>query len=306
MERRGERRLISDERRGMLRRSADGRLRPASEERDIADIWADQKRLRLKQAIEEDNRRKARRAEKQRRREQRKQLGWRAARAHAREQVAQPGSGGSKEIEIRLSLPSFRKLHIPSWDDVEDFLANLDVPVLGRRHAVYAGCVVSAIVLLFLAPAAFRSPKPAPKASASPPKVAVLGTQPHIDQPPYATILPAGKTAQQLGGWGRVSPKTSDPVYAYADILKGIGITVSEQPLPDEFALSPQSRVTDLAKQFNATKALTTKAGTVAYIGTSTQGIQSIVATKQQLLILIRSEQTVPDTDWAAYLDSLH
>ena len=48
------RRFISDERRGMLRRAADGRLRSAGEERDIADIWAEQERLRLKQAIEEE------------------------------------------------------------------------------------------------------------------------------------------------------------------------------------------------------------------------------------------------------------
>src|SRR5437868_13763575 len=98
------RRFISDERRGMLRRAADGRLRSAGEERDIADIWAEQERLRLKQAIEEDRRREERRALKRQRREQRKQLGWRAARQAAKgKQAAAPDS--AEEIELRRSLP---------------------------------------------------------------------------------------------------------------------------------------------------------------------------------------------------------
>jgi hypothetical protein len=289
----------------MLRRRADGSLRPAGEERDIADIWAEQKRLRLKQSIEEEQRRKQRRALKAQRKAERKKLGWRAARSAAKISVASDDAGKARDIEINLSLPKLPRLHLPSWDEVEDFLANLDIPDLRRAHAVYASCVVTVIALLIAAPLAFHSPKPAKKADASKANAAaVLGTE-RIEQPPYATIIPKGKTSQQLGGWGRVSPKTSDPVYAYADRINGISITVSEQPLPDDFTADPYSKVAALAKQFNATKPLVTGTDTNAFIGTSVQGLQSIVATKQGLLLLIRSVQPIGDNVWGAYLDSL-
>jgi hypothetical protein len=289
----------------MLRRRADGALRPAGEERDIADIWADQKRIRLKQTLEEQQRRKERRALKARRKGERKKLGWRAARTAAKISVAPNVAGKAKDIEIRLSLPKLPRLHRPSWDEVEDFLANLDIPDLTRVHAIYASCAVTIIALLIAAPLAFHTPKPAKKAVASKASAAAALSAQRIEQPPYATILPKGKTAQQLGGWGRVSPKTSDPVYAYADRIGGISITVSEQPLPDNFTADPDAKVAALAKQFNATKPLVTGPDTDAFIGTSVQGLQSIVATKQGLLLLIRSVQPIGDNVWGPYLDSL-
>jgi hypothetical protein len=290
----------------MLRRRADGQLRPAAEERDIADVWADQRRIRLKQEIEEEDRRKQRRALKQQRKQERKKLGWRAARKAAKTTSGVPGAvAQSKDIEIRLSLPKLPKFHWPSWDEAEDFLANLDIPDLKRVHAVYASCAVTVIALLITAPLALHSPTPAKKVADAPSKTSVLGAA-RIEQPPYTTLLPKGKTAQQLGGWGRVSPKTSDPVYAYADRIGGISITVSEQPLPDDFTADPQGKIANLAKQFNATKPLVTGADTNAFIGTSVQGLQSIVATKQGLLLLIRSVQPIHDSVWGSYLDSLN
>ena len=108
-----------------------------------------------------------------------------------------------------------------------------------------------------------------------------------------------------MGGWGRVSPKASDPVYAYGDRIDGISITVSEQPLPDDFTSDPNAKIAALAKQFNATKMLITNSDSVGYVGTSVQGVQSIVATKQGLLILIRSVQPITDTQWGTYLNTL-
>ena len=292
----------------MLRRAADGRLRPAGEERDIADIWAEQKRLRLKRAIEDDNRRRARQADKRLRREQRKKLGWRAGRQSGKSAgMGAPGSsveqGTAKDIEIRFSLPHLRRI---SWDDVEDFLANLDIPELRRAHAVYAACVLTCVALACAAPLAFRSTgHQAPTPAATHSGITAPSTGPRIDNPPYATILPKGKTIAQLGGWGRVSPKSSDPVYAFADTINGIQINISEQPLPDAFTLDPTTHVTELAKQFNATKPLVAGTGATAFIGSSPQGVQSVVATKQELLILVRSVGVIPDAAWGSYLESL-
>jgi hypothetical protein len=294
MEPRGARRIITDENRGRLRRRADGSLIAAGEERDIADIWADQKRVRLKESIDRDQRKRERRAQKALRKQQRK-AGKIAPRLNA---------DGTKDIEIRLSLPKLPRLHMPSWDETEDFLANLDMPHFKRAHVIYASSAVTVIALLIAAPLAFRPSAPVKKDAASA-KPAASNSIERTNQPPYATILPAGKTAQELGGWGRVSPKASDPVYAYADNIGGISFTVSEQPLPDDFTADPNAKVASLAKQFNATKMLITNSDSVGYVGTSVQGLQSIVATKKGLLLLIRSVQPITDSKWGAYLDSL-
>ncbi len=68
-----------------LIRGADGRLRPASAGSDIGDVWAEQKRIRLNEAIEEDQRQ----AEKNKKKTAR-----------------------SKEMVVNISLP---KLRLPKF-----------------------------------------------------------------------------------------------------------------------------------------------------------------------------------------------
>lgn len=120
----------------------------------------------------------------------------------------------------------------------------------------------------------------------------------------YQTILPSGKTITNLGGWQRVSPPESDPVYAYTDTIKGVSVSVSQQPLPDSFKDDADTQVTDLAKKFNATAQIDSD-GVIVYIGTSAKGPQSVIFTKNDLLILIKSQQKISDTDWANYIASL-
>lgn len=118
------------------------------------------------------------------------------------------------------------------------------------------------------------------------------------------TIVPEGKSVEQLGGWKRVSPPTSDPVFAYTDTLDGIAITVSQQILPESFKTSTDSKVADLAEKFSATTKIT--AGkTTAYLGSSSKGPQSVIFTKDNVLILIKSQKKISDGSWAKYIESL-
>lgn len=122
--------------------------------------------------------------------------------------------------------------------------------------------------------------------------------------PPYTTILPAGQSADSLGGWYRISPPDRDPVYAYADKLGNITIDVSEQPLPDSFKANASESVANLAQGFNANQKLTVGTLTV-YIGTSAKGPQSLIFVKHNLLILIRSSSIVSNNRWLQYIESL-
>ena len=122
--------------------------------------------------------------------------------------------------------------------------------------------------------------------------------------PGYTTVLPAGKTINDLGGWVRVSPQDRNPVYAYTDNVGGARVDVSEQPLPESFQSNLAVSLARLADSFDANGTLTAGGGTV-YIGTSAKGPQSLILNKDNLLILIKSTSPLADKKWTAYIDSL-
>lgn len=124
-------------------------------------------------------------------------------------------------------------------------------------------------------------------------------------KPTYQTVLPKGKTISELGGWNRVSPPKNDPVFAYADTIDGVVISVSQQPLPQSFKNDTDNQVAELAKKFNATDKLNADSLSV-YIGTSVKGPQSVIFASDNLLILIKSEKKISDASWTKYAESLN
>jgi hypothetical protein len=122
----------------------------------------------------------------------------------------------------------------------------------------------------------------------------------------YQTVLPGGRSISELGGWKRVSPPESDAVYAYTDKINDIEVSVSQQPIPGSFIGNIPDGIAKLAKEYNATNSLNTTAGVKAYIGVSSKGPQSVIFTKNNLLILIKSRKNIEDKDWILYIDSLN
>ncbi|MDN5275384.1 MAG: hypothetical protein JWN33_33 [Candidatus Saccharibacteria bacterium] len=122
--------------------------------------------------------------------------------------------------------------------------------------------------------------------------------------PEYDTVLPAGKSIESLGGWTRVSPPERNPVFAYADLIGEAHITVSQQPLPPDFENDTAVQVQQLAMGYKANQKITVNNETV-YIGTSSNGPQSVIFTKDKLLILIKSNMVVSNDHWAAYVAAL-
>ena len=117
-------------------------------------------------------------------------------------------------------------------------------------------------------------------------------------------MLPQGKTIKSLGGWTKISPPKASPVYTYIDRLENVQINVSEQPLPDNFKSDTAKQLEQLAQTENATQKITVGSDTI-YIGTSSQGPQSIFFTKNNLLILIKSDATISENSWIKYINSL-
>ncbi|HSX17043.1 MAG TPA: hypothetical protein VLH86_03000 [Patescibacteria group bacterium] len=275
--------------RGILARSADGRLKPASEELEVADIWAEQKRIRLAEAIAADKRK----AEKKLRRQQRKLF--------RRSPAATPShaSGAAKEIEIKISLPKI---------DVARALrqARARIPKATPKQRLWL--VAGLVVIVFVTSTQGLYNKGSGNKGKSPTQgnTAVSGAATQVGgTPDYPTVLPAGKTIDKLGGWGRVSPADKNPVFAYSDSLNGMHIIVSEQPLPSGFNGDLQNRLAQVAKQFNTTEKVTLDDGSTMYLGVATNGAQSVVFSKHDLLILVRSVSKVDNQSWASYANSL-
>lgn len=284
-----ERRLLVERPRLGLRRAADGTLRPASDEADIADIWADQKRIQLKEAMEK----RQRRALKKQQRQERKLL---------RRSPAAPASGQvAKEIHIQLSMP---KIQLPSRDDVKDLLARVRIPQRLKRYKRLLIAGVLLLVLLIGGPQVLGRKQPTKTAQRSG-QTSVLGAADVPQTPDFKTVLPAGKTIDQLGGWGRVSPANADPAFGYSDMLSGTHIVVSEQKLPDGFASDLNNQLARVVKQFGPIERLTTTDGAQVCIATAASGAQSVATSKDDLLILVRSPSKISDQLWSDYLYAL-
>lgn len=130
-------------------------------------------------------------------------------------------------------------------------------------------------------------------------------TSENLQKPEYQTILPTSKSIDELGGWHRVSPPDRDAVFAYKDKINDTSINVSQQPLPDDFKKNSEESIANLAKNYAATHKIDAGSTTV-YLGTSAQGPQSAILTKNNLLILIKSSQKISDDAWKKYIQSLN
>ncbi|HSX35585.1 MAG TPA: hypothetical protein VLH84_01465 [Patescibacteria group bacterium] len=309
------RRIYSIRPRSALSRGADGRLKPAADT-DLSDVWAEQKRIRLREAIEEDKRKAAKKAKRAERRKHffkkkqpaapivDKQAGA-GDRLKARKTQGSAGAGTTtgataKAIEINISMPSLPRLPKVSWARVKKQLKRLP-----RKAWVGIG------IFLFLSVGVYAIPLFTggfhlrwPHHSAAKPKVSV-GSQstngPVKATPTFATITPAGKS---MTNWSKISPPGRDPVYAYADQINGVRVDVSEQPLPASFKTNTADQIASMAQGFNATQKMTLSSTTV-YIGTSANGPQSLIFTEKGLLILIRSTSRVSADQWAGYISKL-
>lgn len=175
-----------------------------------------------------------------------------------------------------------------------------------RAVTIVTACLIAAgsgVIMSYQLYGTMPIPKPSNTAQSDTDTPTIAGTL-QKGTPTYKTILPAGHTIADFGGWTRVSPPKRDPVYAYADHIGAIPIIVSEQPIPKDWRDGPDGEVRSLADTYGASKTL--KAGsTTVYSGVSAKGPQSIIFIKNGLLVLIKASAAVPDGQWQEYIQSL-
>jgi hypothetical protein len=218
-----------------------------------------------------------------------KQIVWQDIRPAPKRPIAPP----PKKPKKKFRLPKFR---LPFIKKIQ-----LSYSKLSRRkkQLLYIGL---SLLVCFVVLGIFYLRVQSPELNT--PKVTPKVTQLVHGTPDYNTIIPQGKSITDLGGWTRVSPPSSNPVFAFTDKIGTDSITISEQPLPSDFQKDTETHVNQLAQSFNAGEKITL--GTVtAYIATTEKGMQRIFLTKNSLLILITSNVHISNDAWAKYITAL-
>lgn len=196
--------------------------------------------------------------------------------------------------KIKIALVSLTKF--PLYKEIRKKLSKIP-----RKQLLFGGiiCVVALVALASYILLTQHTSKPISTPQAT-------GTTPSLTKgtPDYSTVLPVDKSIKDLGGWTRVSPPDRNPVFAYVDKIGNETINVSEQPLPEDFKTDTAQQIDLLAQGFKANEKITVGTVTV-HIGTSEKGPQSIIFSKNNLLILIKSSIRIDNSQWAEYINSL-
>ena len=122
--------------------------------------------------------------------------------------------------------------------------------------------------------------------------------------PNFTAMLPTNESIDQLGGWQKLTPPNSDPIFVYTDSIDGVSVNISQQRLPAKFRANTSQQMAELARSYNATNKIDVD-GTTVYIGASAKGPQSVLFTKNDVLILIKSWATIENSSWVAYVKTL-
>lgn len=170
-----------------------------------------------------------------------------------------------------------------------------------KKQSIIVGAVIIA-VLLILAFMLFRPKSTALISTASLPDASKNPTLLVPGTPSYDTLIPQGKSIKDLGG-GLVR-NDKNPLFVYVDKIGNVSINVSEQPLPESFKPAVNQHVKDLAVGFGASTRLTIDGNTV-YIGTYEKGLQRVIFSKNDLLILMSANTNISSADWSSYISSL-
>lgn len=206
-----------------------------------------------------------------------------------------------KTIDININISPLPKLPKPSLSVIRQKLPRPKRPLLTRKRLAIGGLVLLIFAGSFVGYQYLTRPA---IVTTTLPDGTTMTTNNLSGKPEYPTMLPEGKSIETLGGWTRVSPADREPVFAYVDTIGPNRIIVSQQPLPKQFKDDTASQVENFAKGYLADVKIT--AGNItAYIGTSAKGPQSVIFTKNNLLILIKSSVKIETAKWGEYISSL-
>lgn len=123
--------------------------------------------------------------------------------------------------------------------------------------------------------------------------------------PNFTPILPKNESISTLDGWQKLTSPDGDVFYAFADTVNGVTVNVSQQQLPGKFKDDLSNQMTQMARAYNANTKLQADDDVTIYVGSSAKGPQSVLFTKNGVLVLMKSWAAISDADWITYVNSL-
>lgn len=99
---------------------------------------------------------------------------------------------------------------------------------------------------------------------------------------------------------------TDSPYYQISDTFMGGSLTLSRQPLPEQYKTDEQAFV-NYATQINATKPISTSKWGMAYMydGSAASKVQVLIFKDSSRLLTIQSQQHHSAEEWVNYIDSI-
>lgn len=173
-------------------------------------------------------------------------------------------------------------------------LSKAAVRRLGLPAAITAGVIIVAFVFTVISVTIGRDK------SKSDGTHAVLSQ--NATKPDFKFILPDGKEEETDNG--KIGYDPQKRVVSFADTIGIVKVTVSQQPLPDNFKQDPEGQLEILARNFSANEVIV-PSNPKAYLGTSAKGPQTVIFSKSDLLVFIQAASKIDKIDWTDYIRNL-
>ena len=168
-------------------------------------------------------------------------------------------------------------------------------------HKMLATGLASVAVVLFVGSISYSLVKPDPKATLgdSTSSLSIVDELPR-EKPKFPILYPSTKSPDDFDVV-RISPDGADVSYTYLDQITSDGVVfkITQQEVPEGFDLEKT------ATDFQATNIIQIDEGKVYHGYSEKGGVQSLIFTKNDKLITIRSPQKLTDDQWAGYIISL-
>lgn len=118
----------------------------------------------------------------------------------------------------------------------------------------------------------------------------------------FELLTPAGKD-QNAFEIALVSPPENASVYAYIDTIDGTEIRISQQEVPESLKTEQDTKLADVANDFQATDIIQIDDMKVYHGFTDRYGgVQSLVFVKKDVMVFISSAKKLSDDTWAGYI----
>jgi hypothetical protein len=208
------------------------------------------------------------------------------------------------EVNIRLSLPRFeldrlREIYKSVITYIKSHLSGVS---FSRKKVIITSVFCLALITV---PAYLLLKKDDPEASVQGSSTAAEASQPGHDIVPskdikFDTVLPRGRNIPD----DKLFYDAKRNFVRYDDQINAVKISVSQQPLPEAFKSDPDGNAKRIAADFSATEMLSME-GQNMYYGVSEKGPQTMILTKNDVLIFINTTTMIEKESLKAYAYNL-